>query len=146
VLTADDPANDNTESPTAPPAGNPRAHYLDRWHLQRDGPAALGITALVLPVRRIDGTLAALKLQPVNEENAAEAVGLRAWAGHGAVHLIDDDPATGALLFERLDASSPLSALPDDTEALHELAELLGRLVAIPARTGLRRLPTSHKP
>jgi len=115
-------------------------HYLDRWQLRRDGPAAFGVAALVLPVRRIDGMPAALKLQPVNEENAGEAVGLRAWAGQGTVHLIDDDPATGTLLLERLDATRPLSALPDDTQALRVLSELLARLVARPAPAGLRRL------
>ncbi len=116
------------------------AHYLDRWHLRRDGPAAFGVAALVLPVRRTDGTPAALKIQPVNEENAGEAVGLRAWAGQGTVHLIDDDPATGTLLLERLDASRPLSSLPDDTQALQVLSELLARLVTRPAPPGLRRL------
>src|SRR5438094_826847 len=57
------------------------AHYLDCWHLRRDGPAAFGVVSLVLPVRRLDGTPAALKLQPVNEENAGEAVGLRGARG-----------------------------------------------------------------
>jgi streptomycin 6-kinase len=116
------------------------ARYLDRWHLRLDGPVAFGVVSLVLPVRRLDGTPAALKLQPVNEENAGEAVGLRAWAGRGAVRVIEDDPATGTLLLERLDASRPLSALPDDTEALQVLSELLARLVALPAPRGLRRL------
>jgi streptomycin 6-kinase len=116
------------------------AELLDRWRLRLDGPPGHGQASLVLPVRGTDGTPAALKLQPVNEENATEAVGLRTWDGHGAVRLLADDPATGALLLERLDASRPLSSVADDGRALQILAELLARLVASPAPAGLRRL------
>ncbi|HUR04923.1 MAG TPA: hypothetical protein VM347_20440, partial [Nonomuraea sp.] len=38
--------------------------------------------------------------------------GLRAWAGDGSVLLLDEDPATGTLLLERLDAERPLSSVP----------------------------------
>ncbi|WP_158889886.1 aminoglycoside phosphotransferase family protein [Amycolatopsis anabasis] len=113
---------------------------LDHWSLRRDGPARHGMASLVLPVLRADGLPAALKLQPVNEENVGEAVGLRAWQGDGAVRLLDHDPGTGSLLLERLDAERPLSSLPDDRAALRILAELLSRLVAVPAPAGLRRL------
>jgi streptomycin 6-kinase len=116
------------------------ASYVDRWQLHLDGRPRYGLVSLVLPVLCADGTLAALKLQPVDEENAGEAVGLRVWDGHGAVRLLADDAATGTLLLERLDATRPLSALPDDMQALQILAELLVRLVAVPAPMGLRGL------
>ena len=116
------------------------ADYLDRWALRRDGPAQHGMTALVLPVVRADGTPAALKLQPVDEENIGEAVGLRTWNGVGAVRLLDHEPDTGTMLLERLDATRPLSMLTDNDAAVHVLAELLARLVAVPAPPGLRRL------
>ena len=44
------------------------------------------------------------------------------------------------MLLERLDAARPLSSVADDTAALQILAELLARLVAVPAPKGLRQL------
>ncbi|MEQ4715890.1 aminoglycoside phosphotransferase family protein [Nonomuraea sp. B19D2] len=114
--------------------------YLEEWGLRLDGEPRHGVVSLVLPVVREDGTKAALKLQPVTDENATEAHGLRAWAGDGSVLLLDSDPGTGTLLLERLEADRSLSSLPDDMEALGILAELLARLVSHPAPEGLRRL------
>jgi streptomycin 6-kinase len=116
------------------------ADYLARWGLGVDGPPASGAVALVLPVRRSDGTPAVLKLQPVDQETAGEPAALRAWAGAGAVQLYEHDPATGAMLIERLDASRTLSSIRDDLRALRILSELLARLVSVPAPAGIRRL------
>lgn len=116
------------------------ADFLDRWALRLDGPVGHGVASLVLPVIRADGTPAALKLQPVSEENAAAPIGLRAWDGEGVVRLLDHDPDTGTMLLERLDAARPLSSVPSDTAAMRILAELLARLVAVPAPKGLRHL------
>jgi streptomycin 6-kinase len=116
------------------------AGYLDRWRLRLDGPAGHGAMALVLPVRQPDRSPAVLKLQSVDEETAGEPAALRAWAGRGAVRLLEHDPATGAMLLERLDASRPLSSIPDDQRALRILSELLARLVSVPAPAGMRRL------
>ncbi|MFD7712161.1 aminoglycoside phosphotransferase family protein [Streptomyces sp. NPDC059785] len=113
---------------------------LDRWHLRLDGAPRHGAVALVLPVLRADGTPAALKLQPVDEETYGEPAALRAWAGHGAVSLFEADPRTGAMLLERLDATRSLHGVEDDMAALQLLSEILARLVAVPAPTGLRRL------
>ncbi len=114
--------------------------YLEEWGLRLDGASMHGVVSLVLPVVRADGTPAALKLQPVTDENATEPVGLRAWAGDGSVLLLEHDPATGTMLLERLDESRSLSAVADDLAALEILAALLARLVARPAPEGLRRL------
>ncbi|MFC9627618.1 aminoglycoside phosphotransferase family protein [Streptomyces sp. NPDC056930] len=114
--------------------------FLDRWTLRPDGPAAHGMASLVLPVTRADGTPAVLKLQQVTEDNIGAAPGLRAWNGNGVVHLLDHDPDTGTMLLERLDAARPLSSVADDTAAVQILAELLARLVAVPAPQGLRHL------
>ncbi|MFC1434294.1 aminoglycoside phosphotransferase family protein [Streptacidiphilus sp. N1-3] len=113
---------------------------LDRWQLRLDGTPRHGAVALVLPVVRADGTPAALKLQPVDEETAGEPAALRAWAGHGAVALLEADPRTGAMLLERLDAERSLGAVEDDLAALQTLSEILSGLVAVPPPDGLRRL------
>ncbi|MGW2276436.1 aminoglycoside phosphotransferase family protein [Streptomyces sp. NPDC001770] len=134
------------------------ARYLREWGLRTDGPPMYGMCALVLPVVResagtdgipgapsdgiADGIPGALKLQLMDEESAGEALALRAWgdAGAGAVGLLAHDPATGAMLLERLDEGRPLSAVPDSREAVGVLARVLARLVAVPAPPGLRTL------
>ncbi|AQZ70579.1 hydroxyurea phosphotransferase [[Actinomadura] parvosata subsp. kistnae] len=116
------------------------AGFLDRWDLRPDGPARHGMASLVLPVTRADGTPAALKLQQASEDNAGAALGLRTWNGDGIVRLLDHDPGTGTMLLERLDAARPLSSVADDDTAMRVLAELMARLVAVPAPPGLRRL------
>jgi streptomycin 6-kinase len=119
---------------------NLAAEVLDRWALRLDGPPRHGMGALVLPVIHPDGTPAALKLQPVNEENVSEPVGLRVWNGDGVVRLLEHDPDTGSMLLERLDGGRSLSTVHDDIAALQILAELMARLVAVPAPPGLRHL------
>ncbi len=114
--------------------------FLDRWSLKPDGPVKHGMIALVLPVIRADHTPAALKLQPVDEESIGEPTALRIWAGHGVVRLLEHDPTTGTMLLERLDATRPLSRVPDEIAAVQILAELLARLVALPAPARMRRL------
>jgi streptomycin 6-kinase len=114
------------------------ADILDRWELRPDGSVDSGMASLVLPVVRADGTPAVLKLQPVTEDNAAAPIGLRTWDGDGVVRLLADEP--GAMLLERLDASRPLSSVADDVVASRILADLLARLVAVPAPPAVRRL------
>lgn len=87
------------------------ARFLERWELRRTGPGMHGVTALVLPVVRADGTAAVLKLVLPDEENAGEALALRAWDGRGCVRLLEHDAGSGALLLERLDEGRPLSVL-----------------------------------
>ncbi|GGT04904.1 hydroxyurea phosphotransferase [Planobispora rosea] len=116
------------------------AEMLDRWTLRPDGPAEHGMASLVLPVIRADGVPAVLKFQQASEDNAGAVPGLRAWNGNGAVHLLDHDPDTGTMLLERLDTARPLSSVVDDHAAMQILAELMARLVAVPAPPGLRRL------
>ncbi len=116
------------------------ARFLDRWELRLDGPSMHGMTALVLPVRRADDTPAVLKLQLLDEESAGEPLALRAWAGGGAVRLLDHNRATGTLLLERLDHTRMLTHLPDTREATLVIARLLARLTAVAAPEGVRRL------
>ncbi|ACZ88140.1 aminoglycoside phosphotransferase family protein [Streptosporangium roseum] len=116
------------------------ANFLDRWTLRPEGLAGHGMASLVLPVTRADGTPAVLKLQQVTEDSIGAALGLRVWNGDGVVRLLDHDPDTGTMLLERLDAARPLSSVADDDAAMQILAELMARLVAVPAPPGLRHL------
>ncbi|MFW5417842.1 hydroxyurea phosphotransferase [Nocardiopsis sp. CNT-189] len=116
------------------------AELLERWDLRPDGPTAHGMASIVLPVRRADGSPAALRLQQPREEATAASIGLRTWRGDGIVRLLDGDDAIGGQLLERLDASRPLSSVADDGAAVQVLAELLARLTSVPAPAGLRSL------
>ncbi|THA86244.1 aminoglycoside phosphotransferase family protein [Streptomyces sp. A0592] len=116
------------------------AELLDRWGLERDGGIASGEASLVVPVRRTDGTCAALKLQMPREETTAALIGLRAWNGAGIVRLLDHDPESSAMLLERLDPSRTLACVEDDDVAMGILGAIMGRLHSVPAPEGLRRL------
>ncbi|MER6682378.1 aminoglycoside phosphotransferase family protein [Streptomyces olivaceoviridis] len=116
------------------------ADFLRRWRLTLDGPSMNGVSALVLPVVRADGLRAVLKLQLTDEESVGEPVALRVWDGDGAVRLLDHDPATGAMLLERLDESRMLAGLGDTHQAVLVIARLLAHLTSFPAPPGLRRL------
>jgi streptomycin 6-kinase len=113
---------------------------MDRWELVGDGQVVSGAVALIIPVARRDGSRAVLKLQPVDDETRGEPAALQAWAGRGAVRLLEHDPDSGAMLLERLDASRDLSTMPDDLAAAEIIAKLLVRLNSAPAPPGLRRL------
>ncbi|MGW2653969.1 aminoglycoside phosphotransferase family protein [Streptomyces sp. NPDC001478] len=116
------------------------AELLDRWELRRDGGVGAGEAALVVPVRRRDGSRAALRLQMPREETTAALIGLRAWNGDGIVRLLDHDPESSAMLLERLDDSRTLASVEDDDAAMSTLAGLMARLHSVPAPEGLRGL------
>jgi streptomycin 6-kinase len=113
---------------------------MDRWELVGDGQAASGAVALIIPVVRRDGSKAVLKLQPVDDETGGEPAALRAWAGRGAVRLLEHDPSSGAMLLERLDASRDLNTMEDDLAAAQIIAKLLVQLNSVPAPAGMRHL------
>ncbi|WP_375426285.1 aminoglycoside phosphotransferase family protein [uncultured Friedmanniella sp.] len=116
------------------------AERLAAWSLRPDGDPRVGAVALVLPVLRADGTKAALKLQPVDEETVGEPDALRRWAGLGAVALLEHDPVSGSILLERLNAERSLAAVTDDLAALSVIAGLLRSFHTVQAPAGLRRL------
>jgi streptomycin 6-kinase len=113
---------------------------LERWQLEIDGQVASGAVALIIPVARQDGSRAVLKLQPVDDETEGEPAALQAWAGRGAVRLLEHDPDSGAMLLERLDASHDLYTMQDDLAAAEIIARLLVQLNSLPAPAGLRQL------
>lgn len=93
---------------------------LERWGLDPDlGRGELpwnGHGAVVLPVRRADGSPAVLKVAFPHGEALVERHALALWGGSGAVTLLADDPASCAMLLERLDAGS-LLVVPLDAAA-----------------------------
>ncbi|NED19395.1 hydroxyurea phosphotransferase [Streptomyces sp. SID9913] len=116
------------------------ASFVERWELRVTGRPLHGVSALVVPVDRADGTPAMLKLQIRDHESEGEPVALRAWDGDGAVRLLDHDEPTGTMLLERLDSSRMLSRVASPRDGVLVIARLLARLHATPAPAGLRRL------
>ncbi|MBT3154438.1 hydroxyurea phosphotransferase [Streptomyces sp. CHD11] len=116
------------------------AEFLDRWNLSVTGAPMHGVSALVLPVHRADGTPAVLKLQLRDHESEGEPTALRLWNGDGAVRLLDHDEPTGTMLLERLDASRMLAHRPDVHEGVLVIARLLAHLHTTPAPPGMRHL------
>ncbi|MFD0415683.1 aminoglycoside phosphotransferase family protein [Streptomyces sp. NPDC127108] len=121
------------------------AEFVDRWELKVVGESMYGMAALVLPVRRADGSDAVVKFQVLDEETEGEPVALRVWNGDGAVRLLDYDDATGTMLLERardgLELSEYAETGPAETrKAVVILAELLARLTSVPAPPGMRTL------
>lgn len=72
------------------------------WQLDVGAPFEPGgNVGWVAPVRRADGSDAALKVSCPAHRNPGEAKGLRHWAGRGAARLFDSDEAGQILLLER---------------------------------------------
>jgi streptomycin 6-kinase len=113
--------------------------YVARWDLTVDGAPLNGMASLILPVVRRDGARAMLKLQPVNDESESEALALKTWNADHVVEVFEDDPSTSTILLERLEPRT-LNAVPDHTEATRILADLLTKLMVVPAPPGIRRL------
>jgi len=110
-----------------------------RFDVEPSGsPFSGGCVSYVLPVSR-GGEDAVLKLQFVDRESRYEADALKAWAGHGAIRLLDHSEDLGALLLERC---HPGRFLADDpsTDKLGVMAGLLRKLLipAGPPFTSLR--------
>jgi streptomycin 6-kinase len=97
-----------------------------RWSLDLGPPFEPGgVTSWVAPA----GPDAVLKVVVPHPEATHEPDALRAWAGEGAVRLVDDAPEDHALLLERCRPGTALrtSACPDD-EVLDVVAATAARL------------------
>lgn len=109
------------------------ADHLTRWNLSLERVVEPGgRLSLIAYVRRPDGAAAVLKTGLPTPQTAQEHAALAHWAGHGAVLLLDADPAEGVLLLERLHGDIPLRSLPE-AKAMLEATSLLTRLWVPPA-------------
>ena len=112
---------------------------LDRWRLRLDaGEVCHGEFAVVIPVRRADERYV-IKVSQHAEAVALETLALEVWGGRGAAQLFEAEPALGALLLERLDASRSLFDIPL-WDAAPLAGALLARLATVPAPTEIPRL------
>lgn len=116
-----------------------RGHLAD-WQLELDGPVLCGYTAIVVPVRQASEPRERrmLKIRWLDASTEQEPLALRIWDGRGAVRLMEDDPATGAMLLERLDPDRTLMDV-SERAAVDVAADLLRRL-AVPAPGNVRSI------
>jgi len=110
------------------------------WGLRRDGDPTYGHHGIVVPVLRGDER-GALKVTWPDATAVQEAIALTAWAGRGAVRLLDARPGDGVLLLERLHGDVSLN----NTEIgdAERVSGLLLRRLALPAPLGVPRI-TDH--
>jgi streptomycin 6-kinase len=97
------------------------------WDLTLGEPYPYAFASLAMPVTRVDGTPAVLKIQVPHREAEHEAAALALLGGHGAVRLLAHDPRRHALLLERCEPGTSLAAAAPD-EALDVMIGLLPRL------------------
>jgi streptomycin 6-kinase len=110
----------------------------EHWELLLDAPFPDSFVSIVYPAARRDGSLVVLKIQYPHNESEHEHEALRLWNGNGAVRLLDYDARHHALLLERCEPGTPLSAAGAD-EALRVYSSLLPKLW-IPAGPPFRSL------
>lgn len=121
-----------------------RTDVLAAWELSAGTPFALSYH-WVEAVTRADGTGVVLKLGPPGSPHlAVEAAALRAWAGRGAVRLLEFDHDRGALLLERAEpGTSAATLVPDaDPAATDILVDLMRDLHAAAVPAGVPALET----
>jgi streptomycin 6-kinase len=102
--------------------------FAREWQLRLGAPYSGGTNALVLAVATADGQPAVLKIPILDDENVHEAAALRAYDGEGAVRLLRYEEQTGAMLLERADPGTALSAYTDLLPAIDIAAGVLRRL------------------
>jgi streptomycin 6-kinase len=116
------------------------SEMCEEWALSVDGPPMHGYQGIVIPVTR-DGEEYVLKVSWACEDTMTEGIALRVWDGDGAVRLVAEDRAAGAMLLERLDPRRSLNC-----QSLGVAVPVAGRLlrrlaVPVPA-SAARRLPS----
>ncbi|MEV7597097.1 aminoglycoside phosphotransferase family protein [Kitasatospora sp. NPDC089797] len=115
------------------------AELLERWGCVPDGAVMHGGVGVIVPVRRrAGGGPAVLKVSFPHPGNVHEPDAFAAWAGHGAVLLLERADERFAMLLERAGAST--LAEVDDGDEVVAVAGRLNRRLAVPAPPGLPRL------
>jgi streptomycin 6-kinase len=103
------------------------------WGLRLGEPYPPGAAGYAVRAELTDGTPAVLKLQHTHREDEQEADALARWDGDGAVRLFARDDERHALLLERAEPGTFLSAAGEDVDTLGVLIGLLPRLWKDPA-------------
>jgi len=113
----------------------------DEWRLTLSAPLHGGSCSWVAPTTLADGTNAIVKIGWPHREMYGEPLALRAWAGRSAVRLLEHDPDRHALLLERCEPGTPLTAFAGTAhDRLRAAAAVLRDLWPVPVPDGLEDL------
>ena len=105
----------------------------ERWQIALgEGFDGEGDCSWVASAVRADGSHAALKLGMPHMEAEREIDGLRFWAGHPTVRLLEADDALGAMLIARCEPGTRLRELPEPEQDV-VLGRIAPRLWKAPA-------------
>jgi streptomycin 6-kinase len=121
------------------------ASVARRWGLEIAGPMRTGATSLVIPVVTRTGLRAAVKLVSPVVTIDAEVSALRAFAGRGAVTLLEAEDARQAMLLEWIDGPA-LSEMTDMGAAMAIAGRLTRELALADPPTGAPRLADQAGP
>jgi streptomycin 6-kinase len=103
--------------------------FEGRWSIKTLPPFPNLTYNWVVPAFREDGTPAVLKLSfPGEKEFRTEAAALEVFDGRGVCRLLELDLGKGAMLLERLEPGTPLTAVRDDEEATAVAADVMKKL------------------
>ncbi|MEV4972161.1 aminoglycoside phosphotransferase family protein [Streptomyces scopuliridis] len=111
---------------------------LGRWECVPDGEVMHGGVGLIVPVLRMDGEPAVLKVSFPHPGNRYEPDALTEWGGRGAVLLHERDDQQFAMLLER--AQRPTLAQVGTGDEVATVAGQISRRLATPAPPHLPRL------
>ena len=120
------------------------ADLASAWELEVGAPFEPGgNVGWVAPVRRADGSHAALKVECPGHPNSWAAKGLRHWDGRGAARLLDSDDARQTTLLELCAPGTDGDEL-DVATASEAVAAMLAKLHAVepPGEHEFESLPT----
>lgn len=95
-----------------------------RWNVTAGAPFALSFN-YVAPAVTAGGQAVVLKLGVPNPDLGAEIQALEAYAGVGAVRLLDSDSDRGMMLLERIEPGYTLASLGDDELAARSAAQVM---------------------
>ena len=121
------------------------ASVARQWGLEMAGPLRTGATSLVIPVVTRTGLRAGVKLVSPVVTIDAEVSALRAFAGRGAVTLLEAEDARQAMLLEWIDGPA-LSEMTDMGAAAAIAGRLTRELALAVPPTGAPRLADQAGP
>lgn len=110
------------------------SEWRERWGLELSAPFENLSYNLVIPGRNASGMGVVLKVGVPCRELETEAAALNLFEGAGAVRLLEQDTAAGALLLERVNPGTPLHELQAEAEAARTAATLMRQLWRTPPR------------
>lgn len=102
--------------------------FCDEWGLTLGAADYDFSYSFVIPVERLGGEHAVLKLRVPTRDFVCELNALATYDGEGMCRLLEHDPARGAVLLERVEPGVPLREVGETPESVSAAASVMRRL------------------